>query len=154
MIGGVHRSTVRVLGVTTTGIGVEQPPLAFLNFADALVDRVLREEPVHLNAAGLPHAVSAGDCLFLDTGLPMRLRKDDDRRRLNVEANTTRLDLGDDDGMTVLVGELLHEALTLGDRDVAVNASDDSGDLLNGLFRNWSAAEGVTGLGAGVVSLR
>ena len=27
-------------------------------------------------------------------------------------------------------------------------------DEVKGLFRNWSAAEGVTGLGAGVVSLR
>ena len=51
------------------------------------------------DAAGLAHPVDPRDRLVLRRGLPLRLHQDDDRGRLDVEADSSGFDLRKMDGV-------------------------------------------------------
>ena len=117
---------------------------------------------VCLDTEELPHHV----LLQLGLGDPLQtsLTEDAFLRGCSGVAAFARLDLGLDDESVTPGG--VDDEVRLGAeapfetacrQEVGVGADggvESRHDPVCGLFRNWSAAEGVTGLGAGVVSLR
>jgi hypothetical protein len=58
------------------------------------------QEAVGSDRADLAHAVGSGDGLVLQCGFDLRFAQDDDRGGLKVEADTTGLDLAEQDRVT------------------------------------------------------
>jgi hypothetical protein len=76
-----------------------------------LVDRVLGQQPVHVDPPDLAHPVRPGDRLLLDGRVPLRLADDDDRGGLDAQPDPARLDLADEDGRAGPPGERVDQAL-------------------------------------------
>jgi hypothetical protein len=89
----VDRVGARLLEVAHPYVVVEQLALGGHDLQHPLVDTALGEEPMDVDRPRLAEAVEPGDGLVLDRRLPLGLGEHDHRRRLDVEAHPTGLDL-------------------------------------------------------------
>jgi len=112
-IGDIHGVRRHVLQIAAASVRVEFGALDAEYLEDSLIDTVLGEESMHIDAAHLAHAMSAGDRLLLDRRVPLGFGDDDNRRGLNVEADAAGLDLGDEDRGRETRGELIDQGLPL-----------------------------------------
>src|SRR5947209_4571816 len=67
---------------------------------------------MHVNRPDLAHAVGAGHGLVLDGRLDLRLADDDDGRGLQVEADTTCLNLRQQDSRALGTGKVVNDLLS------------------------------------------